>query len=42
MGEGDENVTVDLQLNGVIEPTEEEVWVSLFVEDNAVATGKVE
>ena len=40
VGEGDGDITVSLQLNGVVDPTEEEVWVSLFLVDDEVATGK--
>ena len=40
VGEGDGDITLSLQLNGVVDPTETEVWVSLFLVDNEVATGK--
>lgn len=39
--EGDGSITVELQLNGVIDPTEEEVWVSLYAEGDGVAIGKL-
>lgn len=40
VGEEDGLVQVCLQLTDVQEPTEEDVWVSVFTLDGEVATGK--
>lgn len=40
VGEEDGQVTACLQLNGVMEPTESDVWVSLVTMDGAVALCK--
>ena len=39
--EGDGLVTTCLQLNEVDEPTQEEVWVSLFTTNSDIAEGKL-